>query len=578
MVDKRLLGMMGEDRKYLIGNVIFMWLSLMSNIGIMLSVAYVFKQLYTGVLTEKQIWLTGIFLLAALIIRYGATRYSAKMSYLSSRNVKKTFRKKIYEKLLKLGVSYREAVNSSELVQITVEGVDQLETYFGGYLPQFFYSMIAPVTLFAVLSFISFKAALILLICVPLIPLTIAAVQTFAKKLLSKYWNGYTELGDTFLENLNGLTVLKVYDADEKKNIEMNEKAEKFRKATMKVLSMQLNSITVMDLVAYGGTALGIIISVREMYAGNLDLFGGAAFILLASEFFLPMRQLGSFFHIATNGMAASEKIFGFLETEEPVCGDKPFPSENTVSLKGAGYGYDKERKVLENADMTFREREVTAIVGESGSGKSTVAGLITGRNRGYSGHVEIGVTEISLILENEIQRNITYVGSDSYLFRGTVKENLLMGNPDATEEMLEEAVRSVNLKGFLDSEKGLYTPVSEQATNLSGGQRQRIAIARALLHDSRIYIFDEATSNIDTESEALIMKRIYELAEKKTVILIFHRLANVEKADNIYVISGGHVSEEGSHEELLKKKGSYYGIWNAQKTLEDFGKAVDEK
>lgn len=416
MINKRLIGAVPESKKYIAGNVALQWCSL-----------------FAGSMTQSKIVTTAVIALAAVAVRYGCTVGASRMGYLSSKAVKKTLRGAIYDKLLCLGASYSEQVKTSEVVQVAVEGVDQHETYFGAYLPQFFYAMLAPLTLFVVLCFVSVPAAVVLLVCVPLIPVAIAAVQTWAKKLLSKYWGQYTALGDTFLENLQGLTTLKIYQADAFKNDEMNVEAEKFRKITMKVLTMQLNSITIMDLIAYGGA-------------------------------------------------------------------------------------------------------------------------------------------ELRDIEEASLMRRITYVSHQSYLFKGTVRDNLLMGKPGASDDELWSALTQVNLADFLRGDAGLDTLLSERGENLSGGQRQRLALARALLHDSPVYIFDEATSNIDVESENDIMAQIHALAGRKTVLLISHRLANVTASDEIYVLERGNIVQHGTHEALLKQGGAYAALWSAQQVLEHYG------
>lgn len=574
MINKRLIGTVAESKKYIAGNVILQWCSLTANIALMLSISRMLAELFRGSASVQLFTVTGIVVILALAVRFFCSIGAAKMGYFSSKAVKKSLREKIYQKLLRLGSSYNEQVKTSEVVQVAVEGVDQLETYFGAYLPQFFYAMLAPLTLFIVLCFVNVAAAVVLLICVPLIPVAIAAVQTWAKKLLSKYWGQYTELGDTFLENLQGLTTLKIYQADAFKQQEMNEQAEKFRKITMKVLTMQLNSITIMDLIAFGGAALGVIMAVTQYQSGGVSLEGCLLIILLAADFFIPMRQLGSFFHIAMNGMAASDKIFRLLDLEET----KPeitesFPSGHTIRCSGLSFSYEPDREILHSVDLTFPQGSFTALVGESGCGKSTLASILMGRNKGYTGSVSVGGVPLSSIQEESLLRNITYISHQSYLFKGTVRENLLMGKPGASDEELWAVLSRVNLAEFLKAEQGLDTRLLEKASNLSGGQCQRLALARALLHDSPVYIFDEATSNIDVESENDIMREIHELAKSKTVILVSHRLANVVGADHIYVLDHGIVAESGSHEELLAHHGLYERLWSAQQTLEQFGK-----
>lgn len=574
MINKRLIGTVKESKKYIALNVAIQWCSLAANVIMMAAISVLLASMAEKNVTRTRIYTTIIIAAAAVVIRFLCAVGMSKMSYLSSKAVKKTLREKIYEKLLKLGTSYQEKVQTSEVVQVAVEGVDQLETYFGAYLPQFFYAMIAPLTLFVILCFINVPSAVVLFICVPLIPVAIAAVQTWAKKLLSKYWGRYTALGDTFLENLQGLTTLKIYQADEFKHKQMNEASEEFRKITMKVLTMQLNSITIMDLIAYGGAALGIVMSVTQFKAGHIGLAGAILIILLSADFFIPMRQLGSFFHIAMNGMASSDKIFKLLDLpEDNNENGKECPKDGDIVCKNLAFSYDDDREILHGIDMAFKSGSFTAVVGESGCGKSTTAGIIMGHMKNYTGNVTIDGNSLSQISEASLMKHITYVGHNSYLFKGTVRQNLLMGSPDAKDDKLWEVLKEVNLADFLKDEDGLDTKLLEKASNFSGGQCQRLALARALLHDSPVYIFDEATSNIDVESENEIMERIYELAKTKTVILISHRLANVTGADNIYVLESGNVAECGTHEELLDRHGVYEKLWNAQQELESFGK-----
>lgn len=573
MINKRLIGTVGESKKYIAGNVAFQWLSLAANIVMMDSITRLLAALFENTASEKDVWLTLLAAAAAVAVRYLCTRMASRMSYLSSKAVKKTLRGLIYQKMLRLGPSYQEQTGTSEVVQIAVEGVDQLQTYFGAYLPQFLYAMLAPLTLFAVLGFVNLPSAAVLLVCVPLIPVAIVAVQRWAKKLLSKYWGQYTAMGDTFLENLQGLTTLKIYQADEFKQQEMNEQAENFRKITMKVLTMQLNSVTIMDLIVYGGAALGVIMAATQYAAGRVTLSGCLLIILLSADFFLPMRLLGSYFHIAMNGMAASDKIFHLLDLPEPEEKTGCVPEKCPIVCSGLHFSYEKEREILHGVDMEFPVGSLTAIVGESGCGKSTISGILTGRNKGYTGSVTIGGVELREISDASLLQNITYVGSQNYLFRGTVRENLQMGAPGASDEQLWAVLEQVNLAAFLKDEQVLDTPLSEKASNLSGGQCQRLALARALLHDSPVYIFDEATSNIDVESENDIMREIYRLAKRKTVILISHRLANVTGADRIYVIDSGRVAESSAHEALLQSDGVYKRLWDAQQALENYGK-----
>lgn len=569
MLNKRLINTVPESKRYVAGTIAAQWISLAANIVLMTVIA--------NALAVLNLRLTDLWIAAsALIVRFLCSLWSAQMSYCSSKTVKLILREQIYQKMLRLGASYSEQIQTSEVVQVAVEGVEQLETYFGSYLPQFFYAMLAPLTLFIVLARIDVPTALVLLICVPLIPVTIAAVQTWAKKLLGQYWGEYTSLGDTFLENLQGLTTLKIYQSDAFKQTEMNEQAERFRVITMKVLSMQLNSITIMDLIAYGGAALGIILSVSRCRAGHISFAGSLLIILLSADFFLPMRQLGSFFHIAMNGMAAADKIFRLLDLPETAQnGKKVCPNDTSISCSDLHFSYANGQEILHGIDLTFPIGSFTALAGESGCGKSTIAGILMGRKKGYSGTVTIGGIELSQIHEKSLMDTITYVGHQNYLFKGSVRDNLLYGNPNASDDMLWSVLQRVKLADFLKKEQGLETLLTEKAANLSGGQCQRLALARALLHDSPVYIFDEATSNIDAESEQDIMQEILKLAAKKTVILISHRLANVVQADNIYVLEHGQIKESGSHDALLKQNGTYCRLWSSQQQLESFTKGT---
>jgi ABC-type transport system involved in cytochrome bd biosynthesis fused ATPase/permease subunit len=572
MINKRLIGTVGDSKKYIAGNVISQWISLVANICLMTDITYLLVSVFYVQVNTSDLAVCAMVAFACVVVRFLCNIVSSRMSFLSSKTVKKTLRERIYKKLLRLGTSYREQVNTSEVVQVAVEGVDQLETYFGAYLPQFFYAMLAPLTLFVFLCFVNVPSAVVLLVCVPLIPAAIAAVQTWAKKLLSKYWGQYTALGDTFLENLQGLTTLKIYKSDDYKNTQMNYEAEEFRKITMRVLTMQLNSITIMDLIAYGGAALGVIMAVTQFKSGNVSLLGCILIILLAADFFIPMRQLGSYFHIAMNGMAASDKIFRLLDLPEPSQeGKQEISDDYSIVCQKVSFSYENDREVLHNVDMSFPMGSFTAIVGESGCGKSTIAAVLMGRNKDYTGSVTIGKTELKCISEDSLMKNLTYISHQSYLFKGTVRDNLLMGKPEATDDELWSVLTKTRLAAFMKSEHGLDTLIQEKGSNLSGGQCQRLALARALMHDSPVYIFDEATSNIDVESENDIMEQIHKLAETKMVILISHRLANVAEADHIYVMESGCVVEDGTHEELLSEKGVYEKLWTAQQELENY-------
>lgn len=575
MFDKRLMKMCPESKKHIIGNIVFQWGELFTN-AVMIGVIGAFvEKLYEKKLTTNILISSMIILFVALILRWLASYSANRMSYLASKTVKRVMREQIYKKLLKLGSTYREHATTAELVQESVEGVEQLESYFGQYVPQFFYAFLAPITLFFMFGIAgSFKVAAILLICVPLIPGAIMMVQKIAKKLLSKYWDQYTKLGSTFLENLQGMTTLKTYQADAYKNDQMNAESENFRLVTMKVLTMQLNSIIIMDFFAYGGAALGIAMAGKSFLDGKIGLASVVFMVLLSADFFLPMRRLGSYFHVAMNGMAASDRIFSFLAEKEPDSKVKDFPQQlSEISLNKVNFSYDSDREVLHDVSMRIKIGEFTGIVGESGSGKSTIASLIMGRNTVLDGEVNIGGINVNEINEEKLLKNITYVGLGSVFFKGTVKENLLVANENATENELWSVLEDCNLADFFSGEKGLDTILTENAGNLSGGQRQRLALARALLHDSRVYIFDEATSNIDVESEEDILNEIKKLSKTKTIIMITHRLANVESADRIFCLESGMKKGEGNHEQLLDTCPEYRQLWNTQKELEEFEK-----
>ena len=569
MIKTRLVGLLSHAKKYIVYTILWQWAALLSQVLAVFSIADLLERVVYRAVTVPIIERTILILVLVVVIRFVCERMGARSSYLACVDVKRILREKIYEKMLKLGASYSEQVSSSEVVQVVAEGVEQLETYFGKYLPQLFYSLIAPLTLFIILCRVSLKASVILLICVPLIPISIVVVQKVAKKLLSNYWSIYTGLGDSFLENLQGLTTLKIYQADQQKADEMDVESQNFRKITMKVLTMQLNSTSVMDIVAYGGAAIGMAVAVSEFLKGNISVAGTLCIVLLASEFFLPLRLLGSFFHIAMNGMAASDKIFKILDLPEPQAGEKTLPEVALdVTLKDVYFSYEEDREILKGINLNLPAGSFVSLVGESGCGKSTIAGILAAKNRGYNGEIIIGGVPLNEVNEINLMQRVVLVRHNSYLFKGTVEENLKMAKPDATKEEMETVLQKVNLLGFLQ------TQLLEKASNLSGGQSQRLVIARALLRtDSAVYIFDEAASNIDVESEELIMNVIHELAKTKTVLLISHRLANVVKSDKIYFLKDGEIKESGKHDELMSQNGAYRHLYESQMALENYGK-----
>lgn len=590
MIDKRLISMAPEAKSAILLKVLISWISLMAGVCLWFSAAEILSEVFRSGTVRHGVVLA-LVCACCIAVRFALNRVSARLTHRISSAVKRNLRRELYSKLRRLGGDYGDAFPTSEVVQLAGDGVEQLESYFCNYLPQLFYAFLAPLTLFLIFLPIAPAAAAVLFLCVPLIPAAIVAVQKIAKRLLRSYWNAYAGLGDSFLENLQGLTTLKVYGADEQRHRRMNEESEHFRIVTMKVLRMQLNSITVMDLVAYGGTALGSILCALEFAGGGVGFTGAAAMILLASEFFLAMRALGSFFHVAMNGVAASERMFRLLDLPEREDGEAEY-SDGDVEVCGLSFSYGEGREVLSDLNFTVRRGSLVSIAGESGCGKSTLASILSGRRAGYCGSIFIGGTELREVSAKSLRRSVTVVSSGSYLFGGTVRETLQEGCDGASEAAMEDALRRVRLLEFVKSQGGLDMELSERASNLSGGQRQRLALARALLKDSPVYIFDEATSNIDAESEESIMEVIRSLRGGHTVILISHRLANVTDSDEIFFLRNGRLAERGTHEQLLRaapavqtareappgeggsfEDGGYAALYRAQQALENLGK-----
>lgn len=570
MFNKRLLSEFKENKILVVGMVITQWLSLLANVFLIYTMSDFIMKVFNRQVESKDIYILAITAITVMAVRTVMNSLNSSLSFKASTGVKKRLRQMIFEKLMRIGSGYKEKLQTAEAVQITTEGVEQLEIYFAKYIPQFFYSLLAPLTLFLIVGGMSLKVAVVLLICVPLIPVSIVAVQKFAKKMLSKYWGTYTELGDSFLESIQALTTLKIYQADERYAKKMDDEAEKFRKITMKVLIMQLNSVSIMDMIAYGGAALGIILTVLDWQAAGINLAQSIFIIMVSAEFFLPLRLLGSFFHIAMNGNSAADKIFKLLDCEEIQDTENVNWNMGDIVCENVSYTYpDKEDAVLRNVSFNIPQNELTAIVGESGCGKSTFVSLLMKERRDYTGKITIGGNELNEISGDMLRRHITRISHDAYIFYGTLYDNLKMGNPAADRKQMEEALRLVDMYDTVSEKGGLDMAIEEKGANLSGGQKQRIAMARAILHDSDVYVFDEATSNVDVESENKIMEVVDKLSKTKTVIVIYHRLANVKNADNIIVLKDGIICEQGNHNLLIEKNGHYARLYNTQKKLE---------
>ena len=564
--------------KFIVADVAFQWVALACNIALFMVIGLFLQATLEGAVDTGM----AIGVLAAsavaIVVRMVCQTAAQRMGRKAASCAKCSIRQQVYDKLAALGPAYSETVATAVAVQVSVEGTEQLESYFGQYLPQLFYALLAPLTLFVALSPLSLPAAVALLVCVPLIPASIVCVQKIARRTMRNYWGSYTDLGSMFLEAIQGLTTLKIYSADVRKHEEMNGAAESFRKATMRLLTMQLNSITVMDLFAFGGAAVGMIAVLWQFSCGAATFAAAFSIVFLSSEFFIPMRTLGSFFHTAMGGMAAAEKMYAILDAPLPVDGAREVdPRDARVECRGVGYSYDGKRQVLEGVDFSAPRGSFIGVTGESGSGKSTLAGILSGANARYAGEVSIGGIDLRDISAESLRKTVTTVPFSSYVFKGTLRANLLLAKPDASDDELWGALAKCRLAGFVRESGGLDMEIAAEGANLSGGQRQRLAFARALLHDSPIYIFDEATSNIDAESEAAIISAARELAGSHTVIMISHRLSAIEHADEIYVLEQGKLVEHGTHSQLLARGCAYARLWESQSQLEAFAQGDGE-
>ena len=572
MIDKKLLALLGENKKYIFYAVGLMIVGLFANLSITASICYAIQYAaeYASSGSDAQGFiLPAIVVVIAMAIRYVTSRRIGDLKDTLGRNVKKDLRQKIYDKIIKLGVRTTDNMSMAGLTQLSMEGVEQLDLYYSAYIPQFFYAMIAPIILFVVTVRINWAVALVLLACVPLIPMSIIAVSRYAKKIFAKYWGKYTSMGDSFLDSVQGLKELKIFQADAAQNIKMNETSEEFRKITMKVLVMQLASTTIMDMVAYGGAGLGIALTINAVVNGNLSAYAALFLILVAVDFFLPLRAFGSAFHIAMNGASAGNKILSLLAQPDPVWGSETV--DNTeITVKDVTFSYDGTRDVLKHASMNFGSTGMYAIVGESGSGKSTVVNLLLGAYHPQQGSILVGNKPLETLSRESYYSHISVVSYNTYIFNETIRQNFMLAKADVTEDEIFTALKKVNLYDFIIENGGLDKVITEDAANISGGQKQRLALAINLVANKDIYIFDEATSNIDIESEAIIMNNIKELSKEKSVIVISHRLANVIAADTIYYIEDGEVKEYGTHNDLMNMHEGYAKLYTTQKRLEE--------
>ena len=573
MFDRELLQLIGGNKKYVVYTVLLMVVGMLANIGITASICWAIYDLIAGSETVAFVY-PALTAVVSIAVRYAAARCTGSLKDMLGRKVKKDLRERTYAKILKMGVRSTDGMSMAGLTQVSMEGIEQLDLYYSTYLPQFFFSMIAPLLLFCICVWIDWRTALVLLACVPLIPVSIVAVSKYAKKIFAKYWGKYTSMVDAFLDSVQGLKELKIFKADAARHVKMNASAEEFRKITMKVLVMQLASTTIMDLVAYGGAGAGIALTVVGLIGGWLAPAQALFLVLVAVEFFLPLRALGSAFHVAMNGASAGKKIISLLNAEEPVWGSREVTGTQ-LRLEGVTFSYDGKRDVLKDVSMQFPERGMSAIVGRSGCGKSTVVNLLIGARRPRAGRVSIGGESIEAVSRQSYYSHIASVSYNTYIFNDTVRANFELAKQSVTDPEIWAALEKVNLAGFIRENGGLDKVITEDANNVSGGQKQRLALAVNLVADKDIYIFDEATSNIDIESEAVIMENVRQMSREKSVIVISHRLANVVSADNIYYMEEGEVKESGSHAQLMSAQGGYAALYTAQKQLEEGYKEI---
>ena len=559
MIHKRLVNSVPEAKRFVFLTVLLQFIGLLSNTTFIFCTGGILH----AIRQKESILLYLCFMTGCILISALTSFANSCTSFRASKKVKITLRSRIYEKILQLGAGYQEHSATAKIIQLATEGIEQLETWFSAFLPQFYYSMIASVTTFCFIAFLNLRMALVLLCCIPLIPISMVIVQGIARRLLKNYWSQYANLADNFLENLQGLTTLQIYKADEFKAKQMAAESENFRRVTMKVLSMQLNSIIIMDVIAYGGAALGIVLALSSFYAGTLSLENSFICILLAADFFIPLRRLGSAFHTAMNGSTASKNIFELFDlgVTPATQGSGVPPFANAHCQQAGNFGvpcpnaenkniifttknlsYTFDRTILSDCNITIKQGQITAFIGKSGSGKSTVAKVLAGIYRNYKGSACINGTELQEVNPESLHNYVSYISHRDWIFAGTVRDCLLEGNPSANDEQMNQVLSQVQLLDFVNENGGLEMKLNEGGENLSGGQKQRLSIARALLHGSEVLIFDEATSNIDVESEAAILELIRSLKGKKTVIIISHRKESCAFADQTFLFEDSRV------------------------------------
>ncbi|WP_338959973.1 ABC transporter ATP-binding protein/permease [Fusobacterium nucleatum] len=567
MIDKRLYNFSGNIKKYISITTFLSCVKLIANIFFY----FIFAFLLVSLINKDFSFSYSHIIISILIIVFVRQFSTIKVAHMLGNlvvDVKRNLRKLILEKTLKLGLAYSQLFKTQELIHLSVDNIEQLEVYFGGFLTQFYYCIVSSFILFFSIAYFNLKIAFILLGFSLAIPLSLYIILDKVKKIQKKYFAKYMNVGTLFLDSLQGLTILKIYGTDEKREEEIAKMSEEFRIETMRVLKMQLLSIAAINWIIYAGTILAIVTSIKLFLNGSLGLFPMLFIFMLAPEFFIPMRTLTSLFHIAMTGVSAAENIISFVDSpERNNNGNKEFKNENEIKVSKLNFSYPDGTQSLKDIDMTFKKGNLTAVVGHSGCGKSTLVSVLAGELKSKKNEIFIDNVDIQNIKIEDKIKNILKITHDSHIFSGTVRENLTMANENLSDETMIEVLKKVKLWGVLS----LDTILESQGKNLSGGQAQRVALARALLYDASVYIFDEATSNIDIESEEIILNIIYSLSKEKTVIYISHRLPAIKNADCIYVMDKGKVIENGKHDELYAKKELYYNMYKHQEELETY-------